>query len=74
MTKLLEDAIDAARKMHPETQDAIGRFIFDLFEDSAPEPIPPEHRAAVLQGLRQARRGEFASDEDVEDALLSFRR
>lgn len=74
MTKLLDDAVDAARKMSPETQDSIGRLIFDLFDDGRPEPIPAEDWAAVLEGLRQARRGEFASDEEVESALLSFRK
>ena len=74
MTKLLDEAVDVARKMSPGTQDAIARVILELFDDRAPEPIPAEHRAAVLEGLRQARRGEFASDEEVEDAFLSFRR
>jgi predicted transcriptional regulator len=27
--------------------------------------VPEEHRAAVLEGLRQAARGEFASDEEL---------
>jgi predicted transcriptional regulator len=27
--------------------------------------VPEEHRAAVLEGLRQAERGEFASDEEM---------
>lgn len=74
MTKLLDEAVDAARKMSPAEQDAIARLILDMYDEGPPEPIPAEHRAAVLEGLRQARRGEFASDEEVEDAFLSFRR
>ena len=31
-----------------------------------PEPIAPEHLKAVLEGLEQARRGEFATPEEVE--------
>ncbi|WP_197086883.1 hypothetical protein [Bradyrhizobium sp. LTSPM299] len=27
--------------------------------------VPAEHRAAVLEGLDQAKRGEFASDEEM---------
>jgi predicted transcriptional regulator len=27
--------------------------------------VPEEHRAAVLEGLRQAERGEFATDEEM---------
>lgn len=74
MTKLLDDAIEAARRLPSDVQDAIGRFILDMADDGPPEPIPAEHRAAVLEGLRQARNGEFASDEEVEEALLRFRR
>jgi predicted transcriptional regulator len=29
--------------------------------------VPDEHRAAVLEGLEQAERGEFASDHDASD-------
>ncbi len=27
--------------------------------------VPEQHRAAVLEGLREAERGEFASDEEM---------
>ena len=27
--------------------------------------VPKEHRAAVLEGLRQAERGEFATDKEM---------
>ncbi|MET0313508.1 MAG: hypothetical protein ABW275_03875 [Hansschlegelia sp.] len=74
MTKLLDEAIDAARRMSPDAQDAIGRFILENFDDGQPEPIPAEHRDAVLEGLAQADRGEFATDEEVEAAFRRFRR
>ena len=31
--------------------------------------VPDDHRAAVLEGLEQARRGEFASDDAVDKLL-----
>ena len=35
-------------------------------ENDPPEDIDPEHLAGVLEGLAQARRGEFATDAEVE--------
>ncbi|WP_020188046.1 hypothetical protein [Methylopila sp. 73B] len=75
MTKLLDEAVDVARRMSPNAQDAIARFILDVFNDDASaEPLPPEHREAILEGLAQAERGEFASHEEVAEAFRSFRR
>lgn len=34
-------------------------------DDRPPEPLDPAHREAVLEGLDQMRRGEFASDEEI---------
>jgi predicted transcriptional regulator len=39
-----------------------------------PEEIDPAHLSDVLEGLAQARRGEFAIDEEVEAALRRFDR
>jgi len=41
-------------------------------DDGDPEQIDPAHWPAVLKGLSQAKRGEFASDEEVEAALRPF--
>ena len=66
MTKVLEDAIEKVRQL-PEDRQA---YVAELLEQIAaagsdPYIIPDEHRAAVLQGLAQAERGEFASDEEM---------
>ena len=37
-----------------------------------PEDIGPVHLPALLEGLAQARRREFASDADVEAAFRRF--
>lgn len=34
-------------------------------DDAPPEPLDPDHRGAVLDGLDEVRRGEFASDADL---------
>jgi len=42
--------------------------------DGDPEPIDPQHLPAVLEGLAQAKRREFATDEEIEAALRRFDR
>jgi hypothetical protein len=75
MTKLMEDAIEAARRLSPEAQDEIARAILRFAEtDQEPESIPGEHLAAVLEGLAQAKRREFATDSAVEEAFRRFER
>jgi predicted transcriptional regulator len=67
MTKLLEQAIAKARKLSEDEQDALAVTIFTLTEsDRSILPIDEETRAAILEGLEQARRGEFVPDEEIE--------
>jgi len=40
--------------------------------DGEPEPVDPAHLPAVLEGLAQAKRREFASDAEVEAAFRRF--
>jgi hypothetical protein len=42
--------------------------------EAEPEPIDPAHLADVLESLAQARRREFASDEEVAAAFRRFER
>jgi hypothetical protein len=37
-----------------------------------PEDVDPAHRLAVLEGLAQANRRDFASDADIEAAFRRF--
>lgn len=75
MTKLLESAIKAARRLSPEAQDEIARAILRLAEaEREPEPIPGEHLSAVLEGLAQAKRRELVSEAEVEEAFRRFAR
>ena len=41
-------------------------------DEEEAEPIDPADLEAVLEGLAQANRREFASDEEVEAALRRF--
>lgn len=73
MTKLLDAAVDAVRKLPPDAQDEIARTLLQLVgDDGEPEVIAPDHLPAVLEGLAQARRREFATDAEVEAAFRRF--
>jgi hypothetical protein len=75
MTKLLDRAIEAVRRLPADTQDDIARTILHLAASEVEtEPVDPAHLAAVLEGLAQAKRREFATDDDVEAAFRRFDR
>jgi hypothetical protein len=67
MTKLLDQALDAARGLPPATQDDIARVVLRLAgaDDEAPAPLTPEEQAVVAASRAAAARNEFASDEQV---------
>jgi hypothetical protein len=75
MTKLLDQALEAVRKLPADSQDEIARAMLNLAgNDQSPEAIDPEHLPAVMEGLAQANRREFATDEEVQAALRRFDR
>jgi hypothetical protein len=75
MTKLLEQAIQTVRRLPADSQDEIARTILYLVgTEIEPEPVDPAHLSAVLEGLAQARRREFATDDEVEAAFRRFKR
>jgi len=75
MTKLLENAVEAVRRLPSEDQDEIARAILRLAGgEDEPEPIDPSHLPRILQGLEEAERGEFATDSEVEAAFRRFDR
>ncbi len=75
MSKLLDKALEAVRRLPPEGQDAIARAMLNLAgEEGLPEEIDPAHLPDVLEGLAQARRGEFASDAEIEAVFRRFGR
>jgi hypothetical protein len=67
MTKLLEQAIDAARNLPPDAQDDIARLVLRLAgaDDEPPVPLTPDEQAAVAASKTAAARGEFATDAQV---------
>ncbi|MBV8451905.1 MAG: hypothetical protein JOZ29_06480 [Deltaproteobacteria bacterium] len=67
MTKLLEQALEAARNLPPTAQDDIARVVLRLAgtDDEPPITLSPEERTAVATSQEAAARGEFATDEQV---------
>jgi hypothetical protein len=73
MTKLLEMALEAVRRLPAKSQDEIAQAMLHLAKtDAEPEPIDPAHLADVLESLAQAKRRQFATDAEVEAAFRRF--
>jgi len=66
MTKLLDQVLEAVRKLPPDAQDDIARVVLQLAHDEgAPIPLSPEERDAISRPQAAAEHGEFATDEQV---------
>jgi hypothetical protein len=73
MTKLLEKALEAVRRLPPDSQDEIALAMLALSgREGEPEEIDPAHLPAVLEGLAQAKRRPFATDAEIEAAFRRF--
>jgi hypothetical protein len=73
MTKLLEKAFEAVRRLPPDSQDQIARAMLSLADnDGEPEKIDPGHLADVLEGLAEANSHEFATEAEIEAAFRRF--
>jgi predicted transcriptional regulator len=66
MTKVLEDAIEKVRRLPEERHAHVAEILEQIVAfGNDPFIVPETHRAAVLQGLAEAERGEYVSDEDM---------
>jgi hypothetical protein len=76
MTKLLEQALEAVRRLPTDSQDEIARAILRLAsgDEAEPEQIDPAHLPDLLASLAQAKRRHFATDAEVEAAFRRFDR
>jgi len=75
VTKLLEQALEAVRRLPADSQDEIARAMLTLAGDEGePESIDPAHLPDILESLAQAKRREFATDAEVEAAFRRFDR
>lgn len=66
MTKLLDQALEVARSLPAELQDDIARVVLQLTgDDSVVVELSDDERTAIERSKAAAKRGDFASDEDV---------
>jgi predicted transcriptional regulator len=66
MTKLLERAIAKIRELPDEDQDALALQLLALADAGVSDvELDEETRAAIREGLEQAQRGEFVSDDEI---------
>jgi Ca2+-binding EF-hand superfamily protein len=72
MTKLMEKALEAVRRLPPDSQDEIARAMLTLAGEDEPEPIDAAHLSDVLESLAQEQRRRFATDAEVEAAFRRF--
>lgn len=68
MTRLLEQAMEVARNFSPEKQDEVAWGIFAMDDEEKKDVyvLSAEEEAAIDVALKQAERGEFATDEEME--------
>jgi hypothetical protein len=65
MTKLVEQAVAAIRKLPSETQDDLARFLLAVATNS-PEPLTTDEAAALAEADAEIGRGERAAPEAVQ--------
>ena len=66
MTKLLEKAIAQARALSPEDQDTLAAVLLAMTDEGGGiAALDDEARAAIREGLEQARRGEFVPEAEI---------
>ena len=69
----MKKAVEEVRKLPNGSQDEIARAMLQLAsQDGQLEAIDPRDLPAVLNGLAQAKRREFATDAEVDAAFRCF--
>jgi predicted transcriptional regulator len=66
MAKILDESIEKVSRL-PEERQAYATEVSEQIAVAGDgvSPVPQEHRAAVLEGLGQAERGELVGDEEM---------
>jgi predicted transcriptional regulator len=72
VTKLLEEALARARQLPDEDQDALAVVLLSISDSLAADEMDDETRAALREGLDQARRGELVPDAEVQALWRRF--
>jgi len=73
MTKLLDRALDAARRLSVDEQDDVARLLLQLLgEEAEVVTLSPAERDAIARSKAAADHGDFASEEQVQQVLSKF--
>ncbi|MFD1704323.1 hypothetical protein ACFSCV_15050 [Methylopila henanensis] len=74
MTELLEQAVQTARKLPAEMQDELARLMLTYAgRDAQVIDLTPEEEADLIEAQAEMKRGDFATDDEVEAVLSRFR-
>ena len=74
MTKLLEQAVSAARNLPTEMQDDIARMMLSYAgDDERVIELSPEEEADLIEAQAEMARGEFATETEVQTILSKYR-
>jgi hypothetical protein len=74
MTKLLEQAVSAARNLPTEMQDDIARMMLSYAgDDERIIELSPEEEADLIEAQAEMARGEFATEAEVQTILSKYR-
>lgn len=76
MTKAqIDEVLDRVRTWPPERQEDAVRVLLEMeAAGTGVYVLSEEERAAIEEGMEQARRGEFATDEEVAELFNRYRR
>jgi hypothetical protein len=73
MTKLLDKALERVRAWSKDRQDDAARLLLAMDRrDAEPYKLTPEERAEIDAALKEAERGELASEEEVAALFQRF--
>jgi hypothetical protein len=74
MTKILDKAIAKVRALPAEDQDVLGAVLLALADEELTQigELDDETRAAVREGLEQAKRGESVPEEEIKALWQRF--
>jgi hypothetical protein len=68
MTKLFEQAIEKVRALPDDEQDEAAEMLLSILSRRfEPVRLDGETQAAIQEGLEQADRGEFVTDEEMAE-------
>ncbi len=75
MSELFDQAVAKVRELPEEEQERAAQslLVFAELAKQGAYQLSPEERAAIEESKAQVRRGELASDEDVNVAYARFR-